>query len=81
MQTQNGVKQIKLIVMIGVLAFATFGRFGQAALGSAAQEQPRRALELVPVSTPLEARVGLDDGALLAVQFLGNTRGTLDTCG
>ena len=81
MQTQNGIKRIKLIVLICVLALAGVGLCGQPKLTHAAQEQPRRALEFVPINAPLDARAGVDDGAMLAVHFFGSTRGTLETCG
>lgn len=81
MQTQNGIKQIKLIVMICAAAFVSSGLFGQPPPASAAQEQPRRALEFVAAGAPMETRAGVDDGAAFAVHFFGSTRGTLETCG
>lgn len=76
----NTIKRIKLVIVafIMIAAFA-FVRAGRAA--DQAQEQPRRPLEFVPSTAPLETRAGTDDGAAFAIQFIGSTRGSLDPCG
>lgn len=81
MQKRNTLKQVKL----AIVAFATIIsiiclRSGQAA-ASSEQEQPRRALEFVPVTAPLETRAGTDDGAAFAIQFIGSMHGSLEPCG
>ena len=80
MQRLNTITRIKLAVVAFLTVAALIGlRPGQTAAG--AQEQPRRALEFVPVSAPLETRAGTDDGAALAIQFVGSTHGSLEPCG
>jgi len=75
MQMQNRIKRIKLIVMICAAAFVGSSLFGQQTPASAAQEQPRRALEFVATGVPMETRAGVDDGAAFAVHFFGSTNG------
>ena len=80
MQKRNTLKRIKLVIV----AFITIAAFAGMRAGSAAdteQEQPRRALELVPSTAPLETRAGTDDGAAFAIQFIGSTHGSLEPCG
>jgi hypothetical protein len=80
MQKRNTLKRVKLIIV----AFATFASFACLRSGQAAgglQEQPRRALEFVPVTAPLETRAGNDDGAAFAIQFIGSMHGSLEPCG
>jgi hypothetical protein len=81
MQMQNGIKRIKLIVMICAAIFVGTSLFGRQTPASAAQEQPHRALEFVPTGAPMETRAGVDDGAAFAVHFFGSTHGSLETCG
>ena len=73
MQKRNTIKRIKLVIV----AFITIAAFAVVR----AQEQPRRALELVPVTAPLETRAGTDDGAAFAIRFIGSTHGSLEPCG
>jgi hypothetical protein len=81
MQKQNTIKRIKLVAAaIIMVSFFTCFRAGQTA-ASGEQEQPRRALELVPTTAPLETRAGTDDGAAFAIQFFGSTHGNLEPCG
>ena len=75
----EAMKRIKLAITIcATVMIAFFARSGHARSG---QEQPRRALEFVPVSAPLETRAGTDDGAAFAIQFMGSTHGSLEPCG
>jgi hypothetical protein len=46
-----------------------------------AQDPPAKRLEIVGSATPFAQRTGVDDGAVLAVHFGGDTHGTLDACG
>ena len=63
MQKLNTLKRVKLasVAFVTVISFAGL-RSGQTA-ANREQEQPRRALEFVPVTAPLETRAGTDDGA------------------
>jgi hypothetical protein len=80
MQKLNIITRIKLTVVAFLAVMAVAGmRSGQTAAGN--QEQPRRPLEFVPVSAPLEVRAGTDDGAAFAIQFMGSTHGSLEPCG
>lgn len=80
MQKLNIITRIKLIVVAFLAVVSLVGmRSGQTAAG--VQEQPRRPLEFVPVTAPLEGRAGTDDGAAFAIQFIGSTHGSLEPCG
>jgi hypothetical protein len=81
MQKSNPIKHVKLLI-VAFITIASFAgmRAGQAA-AEGGQEQPRRPLELVPSTAPLEARAGTDDGAAFAIQFIGSTHGSLEPCG
>ncbi len=80
MQKLNIITRIKLIVVAFLAVVSLVGmRSGQTA--ASGQEQPRRPLEFVPVSAPLEGRAGTDDGAAFAIQFIGSTHGSLEPCG
>lgn len=81
MQKLHTIKRIKLIA-VAVIVVSWFAglRAGQTA-ANPEQEQPRRALEFVPVTAPLETRAGTDDGAVFAIQFIGSTHGSLEPCG
>ncbi len=48
---------------------------------ASSQDQAGRLFEMAGMTLPLEQRVGVDDGAVFAVHFSGDTRGTLDACG
>jgi hypothetical protein len=72
------IKQLKLVAIVSVAALAIFAHIH---ITSAAQDQTARLFEIVGMNTPLEQRVGVDDGAVFAVHFSGDTRGNLDTCG
>lgn len=75
------LRRIKLLaIAFVVVTFIAGLRAGQTA-ANPEQEQPRRALEFVPVSAPLETRAGTDDGAAFAIQFSGSTHGSLEPCG
>jgi hypothetical protein len=67
-------KLIAGLAVVGLLGLALAGR------GAASQDWRSR-LELVGVSTPFAERAGADDGMAFAVHFMGDTRGSLDTCG
>lgn len=81
MQKLNTIKRVKLAV-VAFLTMTSFAclRSGQAA-ANREQEQPRRPLEFVPLTAPLETRAGTDDGAAFAIQFMGSTHGSLEPCG
>ncbi|MFL6214679.1 MAG: hypothetical protein ACJ74J_12395 [Blastocatellia bacterium] len=80
MQKLNIITRIKLAVVAFLTIVSLVGiRSGQTATSE--QDQPRRPLEFVPVSAPLEGRAGSDDGAAFAIQFIGSTHGSLEPCG
>ena len=81
MQKLNTIKRVKLaaVAFVTVISFACLRSEQTAA--NREQEQPRRALEFVPATAPLETRAGTDDGAAFAIQFLGSTHGSLEPCG
>jgi hypothetical protein len=81
MQKPDTIKRIKLAVVAFATMISLAGlRAGQAAV-EGEQEQPRRALEFVPTTAPLETRAGTDDGAAFAIQFIGSMHGSLEPCG
>src|SRR5262249_36937421 len=45
------------------------------------ESQGGRQFELVGISTPFTERAGSNDGAVFAIHFMGDTHGSLDTCG
>lgn len=75
--TSNGVKLPVLLIAVLLCSYVTLIdlRIG------AAQGQSANRLEFVGVGVPLDTSTGVDDGAVLAVQFMGDTHGNLDTCG
>jgi hypothetical protein len=48
---------------------------------TAAQDRAGNLFEMVGMTVPFEQRTGVDDGALFAVHFTGDTHGSLDPCG
>ena len=72
------IKHLKLIAIVSVAALAIFA---QIHITSAAQDPTARLFEIVGMNTPLEQRVGADDGAVFAVHFSGDKRRNLDPCG
>lgn len=79
MQNHELIKRLK-VVAIALVAGLVFAAQSQRSHG-ATQDQPGRLFEIVGIDTPLEQRVGVDDGAVFAVHFGGDTRGVLDVCG
>jgi hypothetical protein len=73
----NGVKLPVLLIAALLCSYVTLTdlRIG------AAQGQSANRLEFVGVGVPLDKSTGVDDGAVLAVHFMGDTHGNLDTCG
>ena len=72
-------KGLKLVITLWTSVLVTFLSLN---LGmTAAQEQSGRMFEMVGMSVPFEQRTGVDDGALFAVHFTGDTHGSLDPCG
>jgi hypothetical protein len=73
--------QIKWLKLVAILFAAALTFVVHLRKTSAAQDPTARLFEIVGMNTPLEQRVGVDDGAVFAVHFSGDTRGNLDTCG
>ena len=82
MQKLNTIKRVKLaaVAFVTVISFACL-RSGQTAANREQEQPPRRPLEFVPITAPLETRAGTDDGAAFAIQFIGSTHGSLEPCG
>ena len=73
-------KRVKLPVLLAasvLCAYITLADLGV----SIAMGQLANRLEFVGVGVPLDKSTGVDDGAVLAVHFMGDTHGNLDTCG
>ena len=79
MQNQKAGNSVKIVAILSVAAAIATVLWMQAA--TAAQDRPQRLFEIVGMDVPLEKRFGADDGAALVVHFMGDTRGSLDTCG
>ena len=77
MQEQQRLFLSKLIT-ISIAALAVLFNLRSAA---SSQDQDGRLFEMAGMTLPLEQRIGVDDGAVFAVHFSGDTRGTLDACG
>ena len=78
MRNENRVRRLKLAAIISVLTLLVFAYINTT---STAQNPPQRLFEIVGMNVPFQERVGVDDGAVLAIHFSGDTRGNLDTCG
>jgi hypothetical protein len=72
----NTIKRIKLAAaLLAVSAFCfTFWR-------GSAQEIKRPRPEIIGIGTPMNERIGTDDGAALVVHFSGDIHGGLEPCG
>jgi hypothetical protein len=78
MKDGSQIKWLKLVAILFAAVLTFVVHLGNI---SAAQDPTARLFEIVGMNTPLEQRVGADDGAVFAVHFSGDTRGNLDTCG
>ena len=79
MGNQTANKGLKLIITLSTSVLVTFLSLNRGM--TAAQEQSGRMFEMVGMNVPFEQRTGVDDGALFAVHFTGDTHGSLDPCG
>jgi hypothetical protein len=73
----NKMSRAKLLAIISITAFAGVALSSGRATGQAV----RGRMELVGISVPFPERAGSDDGTDFAVQFMGDTHGSLETCG
>ena len=73
----TSIKRVKLIAIAAVLAIAGFVLPSANATGQGLRSR----MELVGYSVPFGERAGTDDGTVFAVQFMGDTHGSLETCG
>lgn len=80
MQNKATSKRVKLPVLFVAALLSSYTLLADLGIG-AAQGQLGNRLELVGVGVPLDKSTGVDDGAVLAVHFMGDTHGNLDTCG
>ena len=72
------MKFIKLAILI---LFSSLFFAGLFETGPASLAQERSPLDIAGRGSSLVERVGNDDGALFAIQFVGDIHGNLDTCG
>lgn len=73
-------KRIKIPVLLAGALLCLYLTLADLGIGSAHGQLANR-LEFVGLGVPLDKSTGADDGAILAVQFMGDTHGNLDTCG
>jgi hypothetical protein len=72
------IRKTKTVVVL--VAFVIAGLLLIERPRAGAQEQTNK-LEIIGVQVPYEQRMGVDDGALFAIHFGGDTHGSLDACG
>jgi hypothetical protein len=80
MQNKPTSKRVKVPVLLVTALLCSYVTLADLGIG-AAQGQLANRLEIVGMGVPLDKRTGVDDGAVLAVHFIGDTHGNLDTCG
>ena len=71
------MKRLKLITVVVIAVSFGVAFSDRAAVG----QDSRRWMEFVGMSVPFLERAGTDDGLAFAIQFGGDTHGSLDTCG
>lgn len=81
MTEKRVIKRIKLGAVAVAAALILSQMFWQMPEAYSEQQQPGRAFELIGYQTPLNERMGTDDGAVLAIHFSGDIHGTLEPCG
>ncbi len=81
MSKRKIVKRIKVTVIALVMSVAAgyWSLSRPAAASEAAQGRGR--VEFVAISTPMNERFGVDDGASLVVHFSSSIHGNLEPCG
>ena len=80
MRNMTVSKRAKLAVILWAAALCS--HFAMVtSTGAIARGQVNNRLEFVGFGTPLDKGIGTDDGAVLAVHFIGDNHGGLDTCG
>jgi hypothetical protein len=80
MRNKTTLKRVQLAIILGAVAVCSYVlplHIG----ASIGYGQVTNRLEFVGVGVPLDKSTGPDDGAVLAVHFMGDTHGNLDTCG
>lgn len=73
-------RRVKLAIILTAGVFCSFAVPLHSGARAGAGQAVNR-LEFVGVGVPLDKSTGTDDGAVLAVHFMGDTHGNLDTCG
>jgi hypothetical protein len=76
---QNSTGRFRIVAILLIAGLGFFLQFQKPA--AATQAQPKRLFEIIGMDVPFEQRVGIDDGAVFAIHFAGDTHGNLDTCG
>ena len=79
MGNETKLKRAKLAIILGAALCFYSPQIETGA--SVTPGQAANRLEFVGVGVPLDKSTGVDDGAVLAVHFMGDTHGNLDTCG
>jgi hypothetical protein len=80
MRNKTTIKRVKLAIILGAAALCSYVLPAQIG-ASIVPGQAANRLEFVGMGVPLDKSTGADDGAVLAVHFMGDTHGNLDTCG
>jgi hypothetical protein len=80
MGNKHTVVRIKLAIIFSAAVLCSYVLPAQSGADTS-QEQAVNKLEFVGVGVPLDKSTGTDDGAVLAMHFMGDTHGNLDTCG
>lgn len=80
MRNKTTLKRVKLAIILGAAAVCSYVLPLHTGASIISGQAPNR-LEFVGVGVPLDKSTGTDDGAVLAVHFMGDTHGNLDTCG
>jgi len=73
--------KLAIIVFMSGLFFFSVLRGGDRTFAQENSAQEKNALDVAGFGLTLPERVGADDGALFAIQFLGDLHGSLDNCG
>ena len=76
---RNSIGRFKLIAILLFTGLTFFLQVQKPA--AATQAQSKRLFEIIGMDVPFDQRVGIDDGAVFAIHFGGDTHGNLDTCG
>jgi hypothetical protein len=77
LEKKTRMNRIRLTVTLAISALVGFVLLTNQVIGQGLRQK----MELVGFSVPFAERAGSDDGVAFAIQFMGSTHGSLDTCG